>query len=156
MSDNLQKKIDVIGTALELMTDEDLSDSEHLQAYQARMKRLFDLERFAFVDEDGLVYTALGTQTDIDQYNFDYNTITGPEILIKNIDSRDKKVIIAVPVQMNFQGKPLKVCFMEIDMDEMLSGLSMDAEKNGTTFSNIYQRRCRADRHGPWRTGHGR
>ncbi|MBQ3273743.1 MAG: response regulator [Christensenellaceae bacterium] len=138
VSDNLQKKIDVIGTALELMTDEDLSDSEHLQAYQARIKRLFDLERFAFVDEDGLVYTSLGTQTDIDQYNFDYNTITGPEISIKNIDSRDKKVIIAVPVQMNFQGKPLKVCFMEIDMDEMLSGLSMDAEKNGTTFSNMY------------------
>lgn len=38
------KKIDVIDTALELMTADDLSDLEHLQAYQAKMKRLFVLE----------------------------------------------------------------------------------------------------------------
>ena len=81
VADNMQEKIDVIGTALELMTEDDLSDLEHLQAYQARMKRLFDLEKFAFVDEEGLIYTALGMQTDIDQYPFDYLHLEGPEII---------------------------------------------------------------------------
>ena len=105
----MQDKIDVIGTALELMTEDDLSDLEHLQAYQARMKRLFDLEKFAFVDEEGLIYTALGMQTDIDQYPFDYLHLEGPEISVKNLRTQEKKVIIAVPVQKSFQEKNLVV-----------------------------------------------
>ena len=58
---NMRGKTDVIQTALDLMTADDLSDMAHLQAYQAKMKRLFKLEKFAFVDEDGLIYTSLGT-----------------------------------------------------------------------------------------------
>ena len=135
---NMQEKIDVIHTALELMTEDDLSDLEHLQAYQAQMKRLFVLEKFAFVDTDGLIYTSLGMQTDIDRYRFDYLTLDGPDISIKNLESEDKKVIIAVPVHMSLQGKELVVCFMEIDMKEMLSGVSMDAQEGGATFCNIY------------------
>ena len=135
---NMQEKIDVIETALDMMTEEDLSDPEHLQAYQAKMKKLFVLEKFAFVDTDGLIYTSLGTQTDIDQYQFDYLALEGPEISIKNLKSEDKKVIIAVPVHMNFQGKEFVVCFMEIDMEEMLSGVSMAAQEDGSTFCNMY------------------
>ena len=71
VAENLQEKIGVIGTALELMSGDDLSDMEHLQVYQAKMKRLFKLEKFAFVDADGLIYTSLGTQTNIDEYRFD-------------------------------------------------------------------------------------
>ena len=135
---NMQEKIDVIKTALEMMTEDDLSDPEHLQAYQAKMKKLFVLEKFAFVDTDGLIYTSQGTQTDIDQYQFNYLALEGPEISIKNLESEDKKVIIAVPIQMTFQDKEFVVCFMEIDMDEMLSGVSMAAQKDGSTFCNMY------------------
>ncbi|MBQ9152649.1 MAG: response regulator [Solobacterium sp.] len=135
---NMQEKTNVIETALELMSEDDLRDMEHLQAYQARMKRLFRLEKFAFVDEDGLIYTSLGTQNDIEQYSFDRMSLSGPEISIKNPESEDKKVIIAVPVQMRFLGKELNVCFMEIDIKEMLSGVSMDAQEDGSTFCNIY------------------
>ena len=135
---NMKEKIDIIHTALELMTEDDLSDLEHLQAYQAKMKRLFVLEKFAFVDTEGRIYTSLGMQDDIDQYRFDYRTLSAPEISVKNLESGDKKVIIAVPVQMSFQGRELTVCFMEIDMQEMLSGVSMDAQEGGTTFCNIY------------------
>ena len=138
VASNMQEKIDVIETALELMTDDDLSDLEHLQAYQAKMKRLFVLEKFAFVDTDGLIYTSLGTQTDIDQYQFDYLNLDGPDISVKNLESEDKKVIIAVPVDRAFQDKELVVCFMEIDMKEMLSGVSMDAQEDDATFCNMY------------------
>ena len=138
VANNLQNKIEVMETALDLMTEEDLSDSEHLQAYQSRMKRLFTLERFAFVDTEGTVYTALGIQTDIDQYQFDYLSLSGPEISIKNLRSDDKKVIIAEPVQMSFQGKQLTACFMEIDMDDMLAGVSLNAQEDGSTFCNLY------------------
>ncbi len=125
--------------ALELMTEEDLSDMEHLQSYQAKMKRLFTLQKFAFIDENGLIYTSLGTQTNIDEYNIDYRSIEGSEISIKNLDSADKTVIIASPVErLPFEGEHLVVCFMEIDMKDMLAGVSMQAQESGSTFTNIY------------------
>ena len=139
VEDNLNDNINVINIAIGLMTDEDLSDLAHLQAYQARMKLLFNLERFAFVDAKGLIYTALGTQTDIDQYAFDYRTISAPEISIKNIESPEKKVVIAVPIEhIPFNGEELVVCYMEIDMGVMLQGVSMTSQNTEATFCNIY------------------
>ncbi len=138
VSANLQNKIDVIETALDMMTEDDLSDMEHLQSYQKKMKQLFTLERFAFVGESGSIYTSTGIQNDIDQYDFDHISLKSAEISVKNLDSPDKKVIIAVPVDISFGDEKLVVCFMEIDMKEMLNGVSMTAQENGATFCNIY------------------
>ena len=139
VASNLQKKIDDIHTAIELMTEEDVSDPEHLQAYQARMKKIYNLDKFAFVDTNGLIYTSKGTQTNIDDYQIDYQTISEPEISILNSESSDKKVIIAIPIDgIEFEGQTLTVCFMEIDMEEMLEGVSMEPDKNEATFCNIY------------------
>ena len=139
VADNLADNIEVIRTAISLMTPDDLSDEQHLQAYQARMKRLYNLERFAFVDERGLIYTSSGIQTDIDQYQFNYATIVQPEISIKNLESENKTVVIAVPVEnISFQGETLKACFMEIGMKVMLQGVSLETNNTGVTFCNIY------------------
>ena len=135
---NLNDSIEDMQVAVGLMTDVDKSDIEHLQDYQARMKKLYTLEKFAFVDSKGLIYTALGTQDNIDDYSFDYQNINEPEISILNMDAADKKVVIAVPVDIPFNGDTLKVCFMEIDMDEMLSGVSMESDEDDATFCNIY------------------
>ena len=139
VEENLNDSIDVIYIAIDMMSDEDLSDMEHLQAYQARMKQLFHLERFAFVDSNGLIYTALGTQTDIDSYAFDYKTISAPAISIKNIESPEKKTVIAVPIEhIPFEGEELVVCYMEMDMSVMLQGVSMTSQNTDATFCNIY------------------
>ena len=47
---NLNDSIEVIHVAVESLTDNDLKDMEHLQAFQKKMKALFHLEKFAFVD----------------------------------------------------------------------------------------------------------
>ena len=139
VADNLHRRVSDMQAALELMTEDDLSDLAHLQAYQAKMKRLFTLQKFAFVDEEGLIYTSLGTQTDIAEYGFDYRTLKGPDVSIKNLKQPDKMVIIALPVDdITFQGKKLAVCFMEIDMKDMLAGVSMQAQESGSTYTNIY------------------
>ena len=138
VADNLRDRITDMQTALELLTEEDLKDKQHLESYQSNMKRLFKLERFAFVDEDGLIYTSTGTQTDIDAYPFDYRTISGPEISILNLESPDKKVIIAMPVDLPFEGRKFVASFMQIDMAEMLSGVSMQSQEDSATFCNIY------------------
>ena len=138
VENNLQSNIRTIQVAIGLLSEEDLSDKAHLEAYQSRMKKLYKLDKFAFVDTDGLIYTSLGTQDNIDEYGFDYRTLSEPEISIFNLNSPEKKVVIAVPVSIPFGGKTLTVCFMEIDMDVMLSGVSMDAGSGGATFCNIY------------------
>ena len=138
VENNLQSKIDVIRVAINLMTEEDLSDLDHLQTYQSRMKQLFKLDKFAFVDTEGLIYTSKGPEYNIDNYNFDYRTISEPEISIFNLDALNKQVIIAVPVQLQFADKTLEVCFMAIDMEEMLIGVSVSSQENSSTFCNIY------------------
>ena len=139
VENNLQNNIEVIQTAVSLLTEADLSDEEHLQAYQSRMKRLFKLEKFAFVDRNGLIYTAMGTQTNISDYDFDYLTISQPEISMLNLESKEKKAVIAEPIEpLAFNGEELIACFMEIDMEEMLSGVSVEKQNTDTTFCNIY------------------
>ena len=141
----LKNNIDKIYVATSLMDSSDLSGEERLRAYQARMKKLYGLEKFAFVDEDGLIYTSLGTQRNIGEYNFDHIALSKPEISVKDVKSGDKKVIIAIPVQnMNLNGKKLLVCFMEIGMANMLQGVSLQSDNNDTTFCNIYTRRGEA------------
>ena len=135
---NLQEKIEVIRVAIDLLTAEDLSDKAHLEAYQNRMKRLFRLDRFAFVDSSGLIYTSTGYEQNIADYPFDYRSIAGPEISVRTPEGGQRQVIIAVPTDVVFQGKTLTVCFVAIGMDEMLAGVSMEAQENSPTFCNIY------------------
>ena len=139
VSSNLASSVQNMYSAVKLMTADDLSDMAHLQAFQARMKKLFALEKFAFVDTEGLIYTSLGTQDNIHEYAFNHQILTSPEISIKDLDSRDKKVIIAVPVgRIRFNDRLLTVCFMEIDINRMLEGLSLQTDSNSTTFCNLY------------------
>ena len=115
VSANMQEKINVIHTALDLMTGEDLSDGAHLQAYQARIKQLFNLERFAFVSKNGLIYTSTGPRDESNLYHLDFNALSGPEILAENLGGVDKKVIIAVPTRIRFNDEELSACFMQIN-----------------------------------------
>ena len=140
VEDNLQENIEKIQVAVGMMTGEDLEDEDHLHAYQRRMKELLELEKFAFVDTNGLIYTSQGTQTNIEEYRFDHTMLEEPEVSVLNLQTGDKKVIIAVPVDLRFLGKRLTVCFMEIDMQVMLEGFSMQETDSRTTFCNLYTR----------------
>ena len=142
MEDKLNSNIQVIRVALEMLDDEDLSDLDHLRNYQRRVKRFFNLERFAFVDENGLVYTAdEGVRDEMGQYPFDYQTLSEPGVFIKDQSVPDKRVIIAYPIRdrkLSVESQPLAICFMEIDMNTLLQDVSMKSQSSGTTFSNIY------------------
>ncbi len=139
VSSALERNIENMRAAISLLTEDDLSNIEHLQEYQARMKKLYTLEKFAFVDDEGLIYTSLGVMDDIDEYNINYSELSEPFITVKKPKSEQKKVIIAIPVNdLYLEGKKLVVCFMEIDMEKMLEGVSLISDNNGTTFCNIY------------------
>ena len=136
---NLQRSISDIYGAVELLNANALSDMDHLRAFQASMKKLYTVEKFAFVDENGLIYTARGPLTGIEEYSFDYHTLSEPEISVKDLQSEDKKVVIAVPVDhIPFEDHTFLVCFMEIDMRVLLENLSLHFDANDATFCNVY------------------
>ena len=139
VAENLRDRINDMQTTLDLLTEDDLASPESLQAYQTKMKHLFGLERYAFIGADGTVYTSTGPRAAGEDYAIDHTTITEPKIFVRNLDQADKKVVIAAPTGgIPFRDSTLEVCFMEIDMKEMLSGVSMQPEGNGSTFCNIY------------------
>ena len=77
VASTLNDYISNLDVAIGLLSPNDLSSVENLQTYQLRMKQLYGLEKFAFVDETGTIYTSRGTRDDIDRYGFDYKTISG-------------------------------------------------------------------------------
>ncbi|MBE5996836.1 MAG: response regulator [Lachnospiraceae bacterium] len=138
---NLEDTKRDIRAAVATMDREDLSDLGHMQAYQATMRMLYNSEKFAFVDEEGSIYTSYGMQYDIEKYPFDYQTIDEPVVAVKDLSVKDKKVIVAIPIREDrilFEGKKLCVAFMEIDMEVLLEGVSVTKDSNNTTFCNIY------------------
>ena len=80
VASTLSDYIKDLDVAIGLISKEDLASQESLQSYQTRMKQLYGLEKFAFVDETGIIHTSRGTRTDIESYAFDYMTISGPAI----------------------------------------------------------------------------
>ncbi len=139
VSSTLNGYIKNMDVALGLMEKEDYASIGALQAYQVRMKQLYGLEKFAFVDENGLIYTSRGTRTDIDQYAFDYLTLSEPEISLKKTRGESKKAVIATPVDsLPFENTHLLVCFMEISMDKLIESVSLQSNSNSTTFCNLY------------------
>ena len=140
VSSTLEKYINDMDVAIGLLDKDDLASIENLQSYQARMKQLYGLEKFAFVDETGLIYTSRGTRKDIDQYGFDYKTISDPCVTIKDAGSNNKEIIIAVPVdRLDIAGHTLVASFMEMSMDHFLDAVSLKSANNNTTFCNIYK-----------------
>ncbi|MBP3262798.1 response regulator [Pseudobutyrivibrio sp.] len=139
VASTLNDYISDLDVAIGLLTPDDLSNVEKLQAYQLRMKQLYGLEKFAFVDEDGVIYTSMGTRTDIEEYDFDYAALTEPEISLKNAKGENTKVVIVNPTdRLPYQGHFLVACFMEIDMESMLENISLQSGSNNTTFCNLY------------------
>ena len=140
VASTLEEYISNLDVALGLIQPSDIESIESLQAYQTRMKQLYDLEKFAFVDEDGLIYTSRGTRTDIDAYDFDYQNLDDAEISIRTLSDGDTKLVIAVPVdRLPLLDKHLVACFMEMDMDTMLESISFESgQNNSITYCNIY------------------
>ncbi|MBO6158069.1 MAG: response regulator [Firmicutes bacterium] len=139
VASNLESSIRNLQVAIGLLDEEDLKSMENLQTFQRRMKQLYDVEKFAFVDSQGLIYTSGGIQTDIDAYPFNYKELSEPVVEVKDLSSTEKKVIVAVPAgDVAFQDETFRVAFMEIDMERMLLGVSMQSDRNRTTFCNLY------------------
>ncbi|MBO4829830.1 MAG: response regulator [Fibrobacter sp.] len=135
----LEDYINSLEFAVELLTTENLSSEKSFQSYQYRLKHVYGLERFAFVDSNGLIYTSNGIRNDIDLYDFDYKNLSKPEISLKKAEDENKTLIVAIPINNKYYNKKkLVVSFMEITIARLLEGVSLQQDTNSAASCNIY------------------
>lgn len=129
-----------IEKALEVLDDSDLESEESLRSFLGNTRKLYGVDKFAMVDEDKIVYAQHSTTSGLSRYSFLAEELTEPVIRTSNLYGAKKQVILAVPVEgIVFQGKQIKVCFIQIDIADMLDSLTLQASDN-ETYCNLYYR----------------
>ena len=130
----IRRNIKQISNALKVLTANDMQSPENLSVFLSRMRTLYNVEQIGFVSTNGAVFTPEGNVANPDEYFFAGENVTAPKVFTHN-----KTVAVFVPVKnLNFQGVPLKGCFIIDEMQDLLAGLLMHTTTTAMTFSNLY------------------
>ena len=140
VAEELRMRFSYMENAVAIMEDEDLESQETLRKFFGKVEKLCGLNKVALVDENGIVYKQYTTEPGYDQYSFLSGELTEPAIITMNLDRAKKEVILAIPVEgVEFQGSRIDVCFIQVDIEEMLSALTPQTNYN-ETFWSMYHR----------------
>ncbi|MCI9226562.1 MAG: response regulator [Dorea sp.] len=140
VSEELKDHFTYMKNALEVLDESDLESQETLRRFLGRVKRLYGVEKFALVDENGIVYAEHSTASGLSRYSFLAEELTEPVISTSNPYGARKQVLLAIPTEgIAFQETRLKVCFVQLDISEMLSALTLQTDTN-ETYCNLYYR----------------
>ena len=136
VAEELRMRFSYMENAVAIVEDEDLESQETLRKFFGKVEKLCGLNKFALVDENGIVYKQYTTEPGYDQYSFLSGELTEPAIITMNLDRAKKEVILAIPVEgVEFQGSRIDVCFIQVDIEEMLSALTPQTNYNETFWS---------------------
>ena len=117
VSEELKNHFAYIENALDVLEPSDLESQESLRRFLGRVKRLYGVDKFALIDENGIVYAQHSTTSGLSRYNFLSQEMTGPVIHTLNLYGAKKQVILAIPVEgISFQGVQIKVCFIHLNV----------------------------------------
>ena len=140
VAEELRTNFSYMENAIAIMDESDLESQEALRRFFGRVKELCGINKFALVDENGIIYTEHSTTTGTGRYNVLSEELTVPIITTANLYGARKQVILAAPVEnVEFQGARIEVCFIQIDIEEMLSSLTSQTDYNETYWS-LYHR----------------
>ena len=140
VSEELKNHFNYIQNALSILEAADLESQETLRQFLGKVEKLYGVDKFALVDENGIVYTEHSTTSGLSRYNFLDGELTAPVISTTNLYGARKQVVLAVPVEnFTFQGVRIEVCFVQINIDEMLSSLTLQTSSN-ETYCSLYHR----------------
>lgn len=135
----LENNFAYLENALAILDDHDLESQETLRSFLGKVKELHGMDELALVDENGIVYTEHSTESGLDKYPFLSEQLTEPMISTASLSGAKKQVILAAPVEDTvFQGSSIKVGFIQLDIDEMLSSLTIQTSDNETYCSLYY------------------
>lgn len=140
VSEELNKNFTYMEKALEVLEESDLESQESLRDFLGKVRKLYGVDKFAMVDEDGIVYTQHSTMSGLSRYSFLAEELKEPVISTSNLYGAKKRVALAMPVEgISFQGKQIKVCFIQINIADMLSSVTLQTSDN-ETYCNLYYR----------------
>ena len=140
VSEELKKNVAYMENALSIIEDYNLESQESLRSFLGKVKKLYGVDKFALVDENGIVYTQHSTTSGLSRYSFLSEDLTEPVISTLNLYGARKQAVLAIPVEgLAFQGTEITTCFIQINIDQMLSSLTLQSNGN-ETYCNLYHR----------------
>ena len=138
ISSELESKSTELALSIGCIDDEDLKSIKALRRYIGRIKSCYNLNKFALVDENGYIYTDHSTATALSMYPFLSETLKEHYMGTTNIYGTKKQLIIANPVRdVVFQGAKITSCFMELDIQNMFSSMTLNSVQTDVYY-NIY------------------
>lgn len=138
ISDELDKKYNYVNNALSVISQKDLESPKALRNYLGNMRKLYNMDTFALVDENCLVYTSHSTCSGKTRYPFLADKITEPIYSTVLNYGGEKKLFLAVPVSgVYFNNSKITACFVEINIDQMMRSMTYRHE-NMETYFNLY------------------
>ncbi len=140
ISDELDKKYTYVNNALDVISQKDLESPKALRTYLGNMRRLYNMDTFALVDENGLVYTSHSTCSGKTRYPFLAEKITAPIYSTVLNYGGEKQLFMAVPVSgLYFNNSRITACFVEINIDQMMRSMTYHHDNMDTFFSLYYK-----------------
>ena len=138
ISNELDKKYNYVNNALDIITQKDLESTKALRNYLGNMRKLFNMDTFALVDENGLVYTSHSTFSGKTRYPFLAEEITKPIYSTVLNYGGEKQLFLAVPVTgVYFKNSKITACFVEININQMMKSMAYRYD-NMETYFNLY------------------
>ena len=138
ISNELDKKYNYVNNALDIISQKDLESPKALRNYLGNMRRLYNMDTFALVDENGLVYTSHSTCSGKTRYPFLAEKITKPIYSTVLNYGGEKQLFLAVPVTgVYFNNSKIIACFVEININQMMRYMTYRYD-NMETYVNLY------------------
>ena len=138
ISSELESLSNELSLSVGCIDDEDLKSIKSLRRYIGRMKRCYNLNKFALVDENGYIYTDHSTSTSLSMYPFISDGLKEHYMGTSNVYGLKKQLIIANPVRdITFKGAKITACFMELDIQNMFSSITLNSVQTDVYY-NIY------------------
>ncbi len=142
VSSSIETQFEQMRRAISLMDERHLASQDTLRSYIGEVEDLYDLDLFAVVDEEDVVYTRYATYMGGSRYGFlsDGSLDKGTAINLATVYGGNKQACLAIPVTGHtLMGKELKACFVQIDIDGIVSTLAFD-DKGASTLFGLYHR----------------
>ena len=126
--------------AVDFIDEEKIETREELRNVLGRIKSLLSLNRFALVDEDDVVYTQYTTYTGKSRHEFLAEEKMSERVIsMVSAYGSSKELVLAIPINgISVAGKPMKACFVQIDIRDIVELLALD--DTDKTLFGIYSK----------------
>ncbi|MCR4740908.1 MAG: GGDEF domain-containing protein [Lachnospiraceae bacterium] len=124
--------------AVSFIADERPGSQDELRHGIGMVKSLLNLNRFAMVDEEDVVYTQYTTYTGRSRHAFLTDEHLNDRIITTtSIYGSSKQLCLAIPTpDLTLMGKKFKACFVQMDINEIVNLLAFDDQ--GRTHFALY------------------